>query len=125
MHRTIFHVQFHVTGNDVLRFFVCIDVPAEPFTGLNLVHDRGRRRRAVSAIDCKCAGPMNRLIIFRPDFSAFQFIGCNNWIHVPRLGFDLRDESMLRKVGVCQPARLPLQQRFGEQLGHVFWPEIR
>jgi len=74
VHRTIFHVQFPVTGDDVLRFFSGIGVPAEPFTGLNLVHDRGRGCRAVSAIDCKCAGPMNRLVVFRPDFSAFQFI---------------------------------------------------
>ena len=72
--RAVFHVEFAGTGDDVLRFFGCISVPAEPFPGLNLVYDCGRRCRAVSAIDCKCAGPMNGLIIFRPDFSAFQFI---------------------------------------------------
>jgi hypothetical protein len=116
MHRTIFHVQFPVTGNDVLRFFGCISVPAEPFTGLDLVHDRGRRCRAVSAIDRKGAGPVNRLVVFRPDFSAFEFIGCNNGIHVPTLGFD-RAESISFTAETAHKGRLSLPKGEGEGEG--------
>jgi hypothetical protein len=102
---------------------------------------------------------MNGVIIFLPDFSAFQFVGCNNWIHVARLNFDRtkvngrntfrmnpkapehwrtpkrgrvceRDYSIgfwteaVPRRFLLQPTALPLQ-RFGEQLGHMFWPEIR
>ena len=125
VHRTIFHVQFAGAGDDVLRFFGRISVPAEPLTGLNLVHDRAQRCRAMSAIDCKCAAPVNRLVVFCPDFSAFQFIGCDNGIHAPTLGFDCGWVNAAKASALCPPARLPLQQSFGEQLGHVFWPETR
>src|SRR5437588_5031906 len=85
---TVFHVQFSLTGDNVLCLFGRIGVPAEPFSRLNLVHNRRRCSRAVSAIHRKCASPVNRLVIFSPDFSAFQFIGCNNGIHTPMLGSD-------------------------------------
>ena len=42
----------------------------------------------MSAVGREGAGPMHGLIIFRPDFGALEFIGCNNWIHVPRVDFD-------------------------------------
>jgi hypothetical protein len=41
----------------------------------------------VSAVRRKGTGPMHGLIIFRPDFAAFQLIGCNNWIHGASLDF--------------------------------------
>ena len=65
-----------------------IGMPSEPFSRLDLIDDSGRRGRAVSAIDRESTSPMNGLVIFRPDFSAFKFIGCNDWIHVPRVDFD-------------------------------------
>ena len=40
MSGTVFHVQFPGAGDDVLRFFSGIGVPAEPLPGLNLIHDR-------------------------------------------------------------------------------------
>jgi hypothetical protein len=39
MGRTVFHVPFTGTGDDVLRFFSGINVLTEPFPGLNLVYD--------------------------------------------------------------------------------------
>ena len=101
MFRTIFHVQFPVTGDDVLRLFSGIGVPAEPFTGLNFVHDRGRCRGAVSAIDRKSAGLMNGLVIFRPDFGVLEFSGCNNWIHAPTLDFDCMRVNECPSLYVC------------------------
>ena len=86
MNGATFHVEFAGAGDDVLRLFRCISVPTEPLPWLNFIHYRGRRGRAMSAIDGKRAGPMNGLIVCSPDFSAFQFIGCNYWIHGPRLG---------------------------------------
>ena len=39
----IFHVQFPGPGDDVLRLFGGIGMPAEPFSRLDLINDRGRR----------------------------------------------------------------------------------
>jgi hypothetical protein len=55
-------------------------MPAEPFPGLDLINDRGRRRCAVATVDRKGASPMNRLIVLGPDFSALKFVGCDDWI---------------------------------------------
>ena len=40
---TVFHVQFPVAGNDVLRLFGCIGVPAEPFR---------RQAQRLGCVDC-------------------------------------------------------------------------
>ena len=55
----IFHVQFTGTGDDVLRFFGSVGVPAKPFPRLNLVNYRGRRGCAVAAKHGESASPMN------------------------------------------------------------------
>lgn len=39
------------------------------------------------SINGKCAGPVDRLFILCPDFRAFQFIGCHNWIHEGEVKF--------------------------------------
>ncbi len=125
MLRTIFHVQFGDARDDVLRLFSGIGMPSEPFPRSNLMHHRRGRGRALSAIDRKCTSPMHRFVIFRPDFSAFQFIGCNNWIHAPRLDSDskrINSPNALSAFGARHKLSL---QRLGEQFGHVFWPEIR
>ena len=40
MSGAVFHVQFPGAGDDVLRLFSGIGVPAEPFPGFNLIPDR-------------------------------------------------------------------------------------
>jgi hypothetical protein len=40
MSGAVFHVQFPGAGDDVLRLFSGMSVPAEPLPGLNLIHDR-------------------------------------------------------------------------------------
>jgi hypothetical protein len=55
----IFHVQFPGTSNDILRLFGSVGVPPETMPGLNLIHDRRRRGRAVAPIDGKSASPMD------------------------------------------------------------------
>ena len=55
----IFHVQFPGSGDDVLRFFGGIGMPAEPFSWLDLINDSGRRGRAVAAIHGESTSPMN------------------------------------------------------------------
>ena len=47
------------TGDDVLRFFGSVGVPAKPFPRLNLVNHRGRRGCAVAAKHGESASPMN------------------------------------------------------------------
>src|SRR5881275_3138879 len=42
-----------------------------------------------------------------------------------RLGSDQRRVNGANVFRTLQPTRLPLQQRFCEELGHVFWPDIR
>ena len=59
---------------------------------------------------------MHGLIIFRPDFSAFQFIGCNNWIHVATLDFD-RAESMTFTAQTAHKGRLSFPKGEGEGEG--------
>ena len=46
----IFHLQFPGSGDDVLRLFGGIGMPAEAFSRLDLINDSGRRGRAVAAI---------------------------------------------------------------------------
>jgi hypothetical protein len=125
MLRTIFHVRFGGARDDVLRLFSGIGMPSEPFPRSNLIYNRRGRGRAVSAIDRKCTSPMHRFVSFRPDFSAFQLIGCNNWIYAPRLDFDskrVNSPNALRAFGARHNLSL---QRLCEQFGHVLWPEIR
>ena len=55
----IFHVQFTGPGDDVLRFFGGIGMPAEPFSRLDLIDDGGKRGRAVADIHRESTSPMN------------------------------------------------------------------
>ena len=59
---------------------------------------------------------MNRLVVFRPDFCAFEFIGCDNGIHAPTLGFD-RAESMTFTAQTAHKGRLSFPKGEGEGEG--------
>src|SRR5262245_14580585 len=60
-------------GNDVLRLFGRVGVPAKPLARFDLVDDDRGCRRAVAAIDGEGAFPMHRRVSLAPDFSTLQF----------------------------------------------------
>jgi hypothetical protein len=69
-------------ADDVLRFLSGIRVPAEAATRLDLVNDRGGRRRPVSSAACERTLPANMRIIFAPNFRSRELLGIDNDIHL-------------------------------------------
>jgi hypothetical protein len=70
----VFHMQLATTGNDVLRFFGGIGVPAKPASGLDLVNNRRRLGRPVSSIDHKSTVPTDRGVIRSSNLNALKFV---------------------------------------------------
>jgi hypothetical protein len=61
-----------------LRLLGGVGVPAEPPSGLDLVHDRRRLGRAVSTAGGERTRPTHRRITLATDLDAFQLIGLDD-----------------------------------------------
>jgi hypothetical protein len=123
----IFHVQFPGAGDNVLRLFSSIGMPAEPFPRLDLINDRRRRGRAVATVNGESTGPMNRVIVLSPDFSALKFIRCNDWIHEVEAKvwlFLVNNRNASGALQLTSALGGPLRKGFGEHFGHMLWPDI-
>ena len=67
-----FETELAGPGDDILRLFRRVGVPAEALAGLDLVNDDGGRRRAMPTIDGEGPLPVDRLVSLAPDFAALQ-----------------------------------------------------
>ena len=71
--RAVLEIKLAGAGDDVLRFFGSVSVPAEPAAGLDFVDDGGRRRCAVAAEAGEGALPTDRRIALPSNLGAFKF----------------------------------------------------
>ena len=60
-HRAILEIELARAGNNVLRLFGRVGVPAEALAGLDLLNDDGRRHRTMPTIDGEGTLPVDSL----------------------------------------------------------------
>lgn len=78
MFAAILKTQLTGAGQDILRLFGGIGVPAQATARLDFIDNGRRRGRPMSAVGGKRAGPADRRVVHSSDFRARKIVGLND-----------------------------------------------